>query len=255
MSKPLRKTVTSPTHPHQLGAKLPRAKSMVGMDSEAAAEFARMHSRDRALAMQEMPQQRRRSYHNLKLEAGEAKAAKRRPQSSLQDIPPVPLIDSSKVSVPQPARPRVETEHQQPKSDLSFSARSHAQEMAADNVVSRVGQNRQSLPQHNVDWEAHSNHWRQRRKSVGEGLRTHATFSEASASTINSRNTPQPRQDLAAWGRFSGGLDYNYEGRGAGVGGSAGTRQLHSAASSKSLKWRHQYGVDLSDVPIMLQRA
>ena len=255
MSKPLRKTVTSPTHPHQLGAKLPRAKSMVGMDSEAAAEFARMHSRDRALAMQEMPPQRRRSYHNLKLEAGEAKAAKRRPHSSQQDIPPVPLIDSSKVNVPQPARPRVESEHQQPKSDLSFSARSQAKEKAADNVVSRLAQNRQSLPQHNVDWEAHSNHWRQRRKSIGEGLRTHGTFSEASASTINSRNTPQPRQDLAAWGRFSGGLDYNYEGRGAGVGGSAGTRQLHSAASSKSLKWRHQYGVDLSDVPIMLQRA
>jgi hypothetical protein len=60
---------------------------------------------------------------------------------------------------------------------------------------------------------------------------------------------------MAAWGRYSGGLAYDYEGRDAGVGGSAGTRSLHSAASSKSMQWRYQYGVDLSDVPIMVQRV
>ncbi|KAH7077295.1 hypothetical protein FB567DRAFT_147348 [Paraphoma chrysanthemicola] len=251
MSHPLRSPMISPTHPHQLGAKLPRAKSMVGMDSMAAAEFARVHSRDRALHLPEMPQQRRKSHHNLKMEAGEAKAAKRRPQSLLQDIPPVPLIDSSKIDVPQSARPRLEHDTEERKLDMGFGSRASAQTQRK--AVGPRGQNRQSLPQHKVDWESHSDLWQQRRKSIG--VRTQATFSEASASTINSRNTRQPREDLAAWGRFSGGLDYNYEGRAAGIGGSAGTRQLHSAASSKSLKWRNQYGVDLSDVPIMLQRA
>ncbi|KAH7073008.1 hypothetical protein BKA63DRAFT_55635 [Paraphoma chrysanthemicola] len=252
MSNPLRSPMISPTHPHQLGAKLPRAKSMVGMDSMAAAEFARMHSRDRALPLPEMPQQRRKSHHNLKMEAGEAKAAKRRPQSLLQDIPPVPSIDSSKIDVvPQSARPRLEHDIEEQNLDMSFGARASAQ--TRREAVGPRGQNRQSLPQHKVDWETHSDLWQKRRKSIG--VRTQATFSEASASTINSRNTPLPREDLAAWGRFSGGLDYNYEGRAAGIGGSAGTRQLHSAASSKSLKWRNQYGVDLSDVPIMLQRA
>ncbi|KAF2033763.1 hypothetical protein EK21DRAFT_108553 [Setomelanomma holmii] len=252
MSKPLHKPVTSPTHPHQLGARLPRAKSMVGMDSQAAAEFARMHSKDRALAEQVMPQQRRRSHHNLKLEVGEAKAAKRRPQSSLHDIPPVPSIDTSRMNVSKSAGSNGRHDS---KSALCRNAHSRAKAQTVTQPLDKTAQNRQSLPQHNVDWEAHSNLWRQRRKSIGEGLRTHATFSEASASTVNSRITPQPREDLAAWGRFSGGLDYNYEGRSAGIGGSAGTRQLHSAASTKSLKWRHQYGVDLSDVPIMLQRA
>jgi hypothetical protein len=59
---------------------------------------------------------------------------------------------------------------------------------------------------------------------------------------------------VASWDRFSGGLQYNYEGRGIGIGGSAGTRSLHSHASSKSMHFKASYGVDLSDVPIMVQR-
>jgi hypothetical protein len=57
---------------------------------------------------------------------------------------------------------------------------------------------------------------------------------------------------MSKWDRFSGGLEYNYE-HGAGIGGSAGTRSLHSHASVKSLHFQHQYGVDLSDVPIMVR--
>lgn len=98
-----RKSVTSPTHPHQLGNTLPRAKSMVSMDSEAAAEFARMRSRDRALMEPQMPKQRRRSFHNLKIDAGEAKASKRRPLNSPQDIPPVPAMPSSMLRASLPA--------------------------------------------------------------------------------------------------------------------------------------------------------
>jgi hypothetical protein len=224
MSRPLRKTVTSPTHPHQLGATLPRTKSMTNMDAEAAAEFARMRSKDRALVEPEMPQQRRRSYHNLKVDAGEAKASKRRPQSSFHDMPPVPTIDSSKHGVQVPEIVTTEA----------------------------VGQTKHLSSQHVVNWDAHSRLWSQRRKSIGEGLRTHTDAGDDSTPTFDSRK--MPREDLAAWGRYSGGLEYNHEGGGK-LAGSAGTRPLHSVASCKSLHWRNQYGVDLSDVPIMLQRA
>jgi hypothetical protein len=249
MSVPLRKSITSPTHPHQLGSALPRAKSMVNMDSEAAAEFARMRSKDRAHAEQEMPQlqqqqkQRRRSFHNLKVEAGETKASRRRQNQSVHDIPPVPTIDASKFKVEQ-------------KTDVTFNARAQAKGQAVSQLINSYDKHEQNSSMQNVDWDAHSRHWSQRRKSIGEGLRSQTSFGEATASTVNTRNHPVPRVDLAAWGRFSGGLDYNYEGQGgAGVGGSAGTRSLHSKASSKSMQWKHQYGVDLSDVPIMLQRV
>ncbi|KAF2831981.1 hypothetical protein CC86DRAFT_365888 [Ophiobolus disseminans] len=250
MSRPQRRTVASPTHPHQLGATLPRAKSMVSMDSQAAAELARMRSRDRAPVepVKTQQQQRRRSYHNLKTEVGEVKASKRRPQSSLYDIPPVPTIDSSMIKAPLSAKPRLENGAEQI-SNLGFGARSNATDQAVSQRIDRHDQN-----QAEVDWDAHSRLWRQRRKSIGAGLRTNAGFGEASASTVNSRNMPPPRENKVNWDRYSGGLEYNYEGRGN-ISGSAGTRHLHSAASSKSLKWRNQYGVDLSDVPIMLQRA
>ncbi|CAO2648933.1 Nn.00g098820.m01.CDS01 [Neocucurbitaria sp. VM-36] len=254
ISNPRTKTLTAPTHPHQLGKTLPRAKSMVNMDSEAAAEFARKRSKDRASVEQEMPQQRRKSHQNLKMEAGEARASKRRPQSSYQDIPPVPAINTSRLSVPQSARPRLETSEQQESGpDLSFSARSRERSRVVPPLVDKYEACEQSPSQDKIDWEAHSQTWSRRRKSIGEGLRTKNEFSEATASTVNSR-TVSP-EDMASWGRYSGGLSYGYEGRGAGVGGSAGTRSLHSTASSKSLHWRNQYGVDLSDVPVMLQRA
>lgn len=215
MSGPLKKSVTSPTHPHQLGNRMPRAKSMVCMDSEFAAEFARMRSKDRALAGRDLRtqrtpekfaiatqvaptassppgQQRRRSCHNLKLEAGEAKAWKRRPKSFYEDMPPVPSINMSKVSILHTSKARME----------------------------------------------------------GDGHKK-----TVSVASINPRMKSPPPEDVAAWGRYSGGLAYNYEGRGVGVGGSAGTRQLHSVATNKSLHWRNQYGVDLSDVPVMLQRV
>jgi hypothetical protein len=245
MSKPLPRSITSPTHPHQLGGALPRSKSMVSMDSKAAAEFARMRSKDRALAEQEAHPERRRSYHNLKMEAGEAKVSKRRPHHSINDIPPVPIIDTSRFKVPQAAKPQTEKEVMKKASDLSFTARSQVPEQVVSCMDSMPEQNYHSLPPPSVDWEAHSRLWSQRRQTIGEGLHER----------VDSVKQPQLRDNTAAWGRFSGGLGYNYEGRGVGVNGSAGTRTLHSATSPKSLQWRHQYGVDLSDVPIMLQRA
>ncbi|KAL5122014.1 Ornithine decarboxylase [Pleosporales sp. CAS-2024a] len=199
---------SGPAPAHKRGRSLPlfRSKSVVGsqgdQDGGAAAAFARMRSKDRGLAEQQMAQQpRRRSFHNLKLEAGEANMARRRQQWGYDyDIPPVPTIDAAKLVVRPPSRAPVQSE---PSASTSTST---------------------------LEWDAHAKHWRQRRKQAA------------------------PREGLAAWGRFSGGLDYNYEGRGgSGVGGSAGTRSVDSRASPKSMQWKHQYGVDLSDVPVMLQ--
>jgi hypothetical protein len=257
MSGAPRKSITSPTHPHQLGGALPRSKSMVSMDSQAAADWARMRSKDRALMEAEMPQQpqqqrRRRSLHNIKMEAGEASAFKRR-QKSLHEIPPVPTIDTSKFNGPLPAKPRPESATEQKTLANSSRARLQMEGKVVPQIVDSYEKQEQTLPESTLEWDAHAQHWSKRRKSIGEGLRERASFNEASASMVNSRNNPMPRMDMAVWGRYSGGLDYNHSGNGD-VGGSAGTRSQHSKASSKSMQWRNQYGVDLSDVPIMLQQ-
>ncbi|KAJ4301212.1 hypothetical protein N0V90_003303 [Kalmusia sp. IMI 367209] len=57
------KRMSSPTHPHQLGDAMLRAKSMVNMDSRTAAKLARFRSKDRALLRPEMPQ-RPKSYYS-----------------------------------------------------------------------------------------------------------------------------------------------------------------------------------------------
>ncbi|EFQ85059.1 hypothetical protein CFE70_005732 [Pyrenophora teres f. teres 0-1] len=225
MSQTSKPSVSSPTHPHQMGS-LPRAKSMVNMDSKAATEYARLHSRDLACVDQQVSRQRRKSCHNIKMEAGEAKAVRRRAQGS--DIPPVPSIDTTRFSVSPVAKPRL-------------------QSSKSEHRASQIASNYESGPQM-LAVRPQGGH--QRRKSTGEVLRSKKAIVSVSPSP-----NPKAVDDIASWGRFSGGLQYNYEGRGAGVGGSAGTRQLHSYASVKSLHYKHQYGVDLSDVPIMLQRV
>jgi hypothetical protein len=242
ISKKTVTAVTVPTHPHQLGGSLPRSKSMTSI---AAAEFARMHSKDLALAERDMPQQRRKSFHNLKKEAGEATASRRRPQSS--DIPPVPVINFSKLTPPPTAKARSQSASPEgSKTDLSFSARSQQRRtQRASQIVGKYDSPQQMPVQQSVGWEAQTKAWSQRRQNA---------VPEVKHSSVTSRTQSQAPVDITSWGRFSGGLEYNYEGRGVGIGGSAGTRTLHSHASSKSMHFKHQYGVDLSDVPIMLQR-
>ncbi|KAH8731442.1 hypothetical protein GQ44DRAFT_604559 [Phaeosphaeriaceae sp. PMI808] len=245
LSRPLPKTITSPIHPHQLDGVLPRVKSMTSMDSQAAAEFARMRSKDRALGDEEMLQQRRRSYHNLRKDAGEAR--KWRPQISVHDIPPVPSLQS--------AKPQLENETRHQISHHRVEPRAYPKRHIVFPRVDKYNQYGQSVVEHHVNWDAQAQHWSQRRKSIGEGLCANAKSQETRPATAHARNRSQPCEDMVVWDRYSGGLNYNYEGRRAGVGGSAGTRHQNSQASIKSMQWRNEYGVDLSDVPIMLQRA
>ena len=75
------------------------------------------------------------------------------------------------------------------------------------------------------------------------------------ASTPSSERVPRkPKSSPEALvDRYSGGLDYGWE-RGAGFNGSAGTRGNSTEAQRKSVRMSNQYGLDLSDVPVFLQR-
>ncbi|KAF2176706.1 hypothetical protein K469DRAFT_398977 [Zopfia rhizophila CBS 207.26] len=270
----LAKTVTSPTHPHQLGNALPRAKSMVNMDARTAAKLARIRSKDCALLGPEMsrrpksyhdlnlemgeastPRRRPRSYHDLNLEAGEAIASKRRPHRIYTDIPPVPTIEPNRLSLVRSSTPRADEDltTTQTKAGPNFRARSTGRGPVVSQLVDKYdkyGQKRLEPKQQN--WESHARLWSQRRISIGEGLRQHAEVPQASSSMRDQRASSQPPEDIV-YGRYSGGLDYGYE-HGFGIGGSAGMRQLHSAASRKSMHFSNQFGVDLSDVPVFVQR-
>jgi hypothetical protein len=225
MNTAKREAVALPTHPHQLG-QLTRPKSIARMSSNAAAELARLRSKDRAMGESEMA----RDQHHRKPrgDAGEARAARRRLHDFYFDEapPPVPAIDTSRFPGLQVAQPQP-----QPQAELEAAP----------------------VAQSSIDWDAHSRHWRQRRKSIGEGLREHA---QPQAPQFKARPMSyMGGNEAAGWGRYSGGLEYEYAGRGYGVGGSAGTRQMDSYASVKSQHWKQDYGVDLSDVPVILQRV
>lgn len=256
MSAVPRKAVTSPTHPHQLGNALPRAKSMVNMDAKCAAEVARLRSKDRALLRPEMPQ-RPRSYHEMNIEAGEAMAFKRRPHSIYSDVPPVPTVEYGDGSLSHSSAPQIEdpvsTEN---RPGPGFRARSTGRGPVVSQLIDKYDHHGQKIAEtEQQNWESHARLWRERRKSIGEGLRQRTEASPASAATLNQRASSQPPEDMVMADRYGGGLSYGYEGRGYGIGGSAGTRQLHSAASRKSMHFSNQFGVDLSDVPVFVQRV
>lgn len=63
----------------------------------------------------------------------------------------------------------------------------------------------------------------------------------------------RPDQPAPQFGRYGGGLGYGYAGAQSGCGGSAGTRSVSgvSSAGRKGLPLSENFGVDLSDVPII----
>ena len=73
----------------------------------------------------------------------------------------------------------------------------------------------------------------------------------------NNSMTSLPRSSVSAGhverlaGRFDGGLSFGYE-PGYGLGGSAGTRNMRTGASRKSVDVSLGYGIDLSDIPIFV---
>lgn len=276
---PRRKSVTATVQPYQVGANLPRVRSMVSMDSQAAAELARIRSKDialmqrenaqRELAQRELGPLHRRSYHHdrveqdiaphrrrsqqgLRMEADEGKALKRRSRSFYQEVPPVPSIDTSRFpEPPHSALPRME-QGSQLRNPATLSVGAGKRGQVVSQLVTKHDLQDQGVSPQPLNWDTHASAWRMRRKSM-ESLRAQEEMAQASAPK-ELPPLPQRPDSMADWGRYSGGLGYGYEGRGVGIGGSAGTRSLHTSASNKTMTWRSQYGVDMSDVPIILQQ-
>lgn len=255
--------VASPTRvlhsyqPHQLGNALPRARSMVNMDAKTASEFARARSKDRALLRPSMPQ-RPRSYHpDSSWDAREAMAFRSGRHGEYNEIPPVPAVGHKMLSHrPAPSSPRGQEKTAGTPTKGSPPVR--VKPTGQGKVVSQLIDRYDKWNQHNDgaeghDWDAQARLWKQRRKSMAEGLRDQARGSIGAGAKPSERAALQPPSDMVVE-RYSGGLDYNYE-AGYGVGGSAGTRQAGSCASRKSMQFRNWYGVDLSDVPVVVQRA
>ncbi|KAF2740360.1 hypothetical protein EJ04DRAFT_507896 [Polyplosphaeria fusca] len=229
-------TVTSPTHPHQLGS-LSRVKSAANMDAKTAADMARLRSKDRALSRPDMPP-RPKSYHAANVGAGWQP-----PRGVYSDNSPKPVAAVSR----EPA-----VDYLAP-AEATRGSETRSRSTGRGQVVSQMVNRFEQEPSEQPDWESHARLWSQRRKSIGEGLRQRAQQEEECDSARGQRASTQPPQQLT-YDRYSGGYGYGYE-RGYGVGGSAGTRVLHSAASRKSMHYSHQFGVDLSDVPVFLQRV
>ncbi|KAJ4380160.1 hypothetical protein N0V86_004469 [Didymella sp. IMI 355093] len=252
--------VDNPTHPHQLGQARShsRSRSAMSMSSDTAAEYARMRSKDRALPepeMAEIPQRKPR--RKPKMEIGEAKHSKRRPQSLYSDEPPpMPVIDHAKYATPPSAKSRLENV-ETPTANQSRvrASSSRPQSPLKPNHTRPPSAHKNVDWEQKVDWEQHALQWRKRRQSIGDSLRAQPSVEalENVAPAPRSRPMSYTAHELTTLGRYSGGLDYDHEGRGQ-IGGSAGTRQLHSYASQKSMHFKQSYGVDLSDVPIFVQR-
>ena len=133
-------------------------------------------------------------------------------------------------------------------------------------------------------WEAQRQAWSERRQSAAESNKVGKEktapirrpgrsdlLQVPQSSTRPQRIAPTPPQSAAystnssyadlkdndssersvTLGRFDGGLSFGYE-AGHGVGGSAGTRNMKTGASRKSVEVSRGYGIDLSDVPIFV---
>ena len=72
----------------------------------------------------------------------------------------------------------------------------------------------------------------------------------ASTTSLQSMNSTESNVQRLS-GRYDGGLNFGYE-PGLGVGGSAGTRNMKTGASRKSVQVSMGFGIDLSDVPIFV---
>ncbi|KAF2749939.1 hypothetical protein M011DRAFT_475260 [Sporormia fimetaria CBS 119925] len=237
-----RTTSASPTHPHQLGA-LPQARTMSGMDAKTAADFARAKSKARAELRQEVSQRpglsrRPSSYHDAQTGWEALHGGGRAAHHLSHRRSEVFLPESRPIARPgHTIRPAEETSTSSVLRSPSTLTSSGGRASAVSRSVGSL--NRHAQGQHAGEREPsiHSRLWSQRCRSVGEGM-----------------NEQARQQETMLCDRYGGGLHYGYEGRDSGIGGSAGTRQLHSAASRKSIRYSHQYGLDLSDVPVFLQR-
>jgi hypothetical protein len=229
-----RKSVTTPTHPHQLGGVMSRTKSMVSMDAETAVEFARMRSKDRAQLRPSMPQ-RPQSFHDI---------YRRQTHNLYEHVPSVPSIPSvstlevhkpSDLPDPEPVQTIQQDVLVETQLGTSFRDRTSGRDIFVSESIEKFDHNGQLIVEQQLqDWQPHARLWSQRRKSIGEGLRQRAE--EESQAQYHALAKPVIPQ---APPQYTG----------------TGIRQLHSYASRRSAHFNQHHGVELSHVPRFLERA
>ncbi|KAF1949603.1 hypothetical protein CC80DRAFT_256072 [Byssothecium circinans] len=233
MSPAPKRTNTAPKHPHQVGNAMPRTRSMVSMDAQTAAEFARTRSKNRASLHPEMPQ-RPKSHHDYNIDAGEGSIQRRRSRSSYGgDIPPVPTLQR-RPSTASAAAPEVSVNSpvlNQAKSGSKVRARSTGRGRVVSEMVTKYDRYGQSRPS-KEEWEAYAKLQSQRRKSAEQQVRRGQRLY-----TMDSGSQPVSDQTCS------------YAGYGA------PTRQLHSYVNRRSTHYSEHHGVDLFNVPVSFQRA
>lgn len=216
-------SMLSPTHPHQLGNVMPRARSMVTMDAQTAAEFARKRSKDLALLRPPMPQ-RPRSFH-----AQERRHDRDEGVPSVPSLPPAHAPEAPVSYLPDYVVRAAQHRERDTISGSRIRARSTGRGPVVSEIVRKYDSNGRFIHEPQVPdvWQPHARLWNQRRKSIGEGLRQHAGV------TIVAPATPP--------------MSPQYTG--------PGIRQLHSYASRRGRHLSHHRGAYSSHVPAFLERA
>ncbi|KAI9839597.1 MAG: hypothetical protein M1819_002223 [Sarea resinae] len=275
-------------HPHQISTTMPRSKTMVGMDETAASEYAQAKSQ-RWSQSRSRSFSRPRSSHSASFDDRDGVPGRsRRPVSMFADAPPVPALpspDQLKEKADAAAR-KAETTKLAPASPIR-QAQSHPMVLCqgkGQELQKRAGVPRpQSMDMKllrsykeraaNVA-ELDGTPVRARERFHHQSMRAHApshpsTLSPEGLARRSARRAEIPEQGRrnretldktdqvcetpgVVFGRFEGGLGYGFE-SGLGVGGSAGMRNLRSKASRKSVPYSVGYGLDLSDVPVIVR--
>nr|OQO30158.1 hypothetical protein B0A51_04546 [Rachicladosporium sp. CCFEE 5018] len=144
---------------------------------------------------------------------------------------------------PRPAKQDV------PRFDSAFSAKSYATTTTTTSNLSSSAPGKQSYTPYNPSYATASNFNVNNPFTLSRGLiASHSAASSTESLTKGSGIVVD---------RYSGGLQYEWE-RGAGFGGSAGTRLSGSGSPGGARRGgglAGSYGVDLGDVPVFLQRG
>ena len=171
------------SHPHQMSVANKRPKSMVGMDEKAAREYARQKSRDRLANTDDWSSGQENGERNRPGAAYYHRAMPPRPplRSNLTEAPPLPAM-SNQGRVTRP-NSYAEISHSRSYHGMGqFKSKGgtprYYRDLKALSSDSDSGDAETQVPEFEDDvssgWEAQARLWRQRRKSIGEGLRENA---------------------------------------------------------------------------------
>lgn len=142
--------------PHQISYRPAPGKNLVGMSEEQASRLAMLRSRDRLMNMGNQMQQPGPRPLEARIRDIESNGEYRRPRplSTAHGVPPVPMLPSNART----ARPKSMYEQTNSRNEV----------LTGSPNFKRDGEGVQESPI--ADWNGTAKLWRQRRKSIGEGL-------------------------------------------------------------------------------------